>query len=132
MAEIQEKLRNAQLFKEKLVDIEPERDIPTDEDKLIKLQDKYQRTDIKSIGNETSVQKAKNDIIQSIKIYNTLDVRVSGNEYLILTVYTNAQPVLFYFKNEYRDEDILEIVNAVDEYCSENKIAFRKSEESDI
>ncbi len=132
LAEIQEKLRNAQLFKEKLVDIEPERDIPTDEDKLIKLQDKYQRTDIKSIGNETSVQKAKNDIIQSIKIYNTLDVRVSGNEYLILTVYTNAQPVLFYFKNEYRDEDILEIVNAVDEYCSENKIGFRKSEESDI
>lgn len=132
LAEIQEKLRNAQLFKEKLVDIEPERDIPTDEDKLIKLQDKYQRTDIKSIGNETSVQKAKNDIIQLIKIYNTLDVRVSGNEYLILTVYTNAQPVLFYFKNEYRDEDILEIVNAVDEYCSENKIAFRKSEESDI
>lgn len=132
LAEIQEKLRNAQLFKEKLVDIEPERDIPTDEDKLIKLQDKYQRTDIKSIGNETSVQKAKNDIIQSIKIYNTLDVRVSGNEYLILTVYTNAQPVLFYFKNEYRDEDILEIVNAVDEYCSENKVGFRKSEESDI
>lgn len=132
LAEIQEKLRNAQLFKEKLVDIEPERDIPTDDDKLIKLQDKYQRTDIKSIGNETSVQKAKNDIIQSIKIYNTLDVRVSGNEYLILTVYTNAQPVLFYFKNEYRDEDILEIVNAVDEYCSENKIGFRKSEESDI
>ena len=132
LAEIQEKLRNAQLFKEKLVDIEPERDIPTDEDKLIKLQDKYQRTDIKSIGNETSVQKAKNDIIQSINIYNTLDVRVSGNEYLILTVYTNAQPVLFYFKNEYRDEDILEIVNAVDEYCSENKIGFRKSEESDI
>lgn len=132
LAEIQEKLRNAQLFKEKLVDIEPERDIPTDEDKLIKLQDKYQRTDIKSIGNETSVQKAKNDIIQSIKIYNTLDVRVSGNEYLILTVYTNAQPVLFYFKNEYSDEDILEIVNAVDEYCSENKIGFRKSDESDI
>jgi hypothetical protein len=132
LAEIQEKLHNAKLFKEKLVEIEPEGDVSTDEDKLDKLQNMYGNTEIKTIGNETPVEKAKSDIIKDIQIYNTLDVCVYGNEYVIITVYTNAQPIAYYFKNEYANDDISEIVSRIEEYCGENKIGFRKFEDSEL
>ncbi|MBE6491148.1 MAG: hypothetical protein E7Z83_09875 [Methanobrevibacter sp.] len=132
LAEIQEKLHNARLFKEKLSEMEPENDILTDDGKLAKIQNRYENTDIVSFGNETPTEKAKSDIIRTIQIYNTLDVSVYGNDYLILTVYTNAQPVLYYFKNEYSDDDITEIVDHVKGYCDENDIGFRSFEDSDI
>lgn len=132
LKEVQEKLHNAKLFKEKLGEIEPDIDVLTDENKLAKLQNMYENTNINSIGNETAPGKAKNDIIRMIQVYNTQDVRVSGKDYLILTVYTNAQPQLFYFKNEYSTEDIEDIINNVKQYCDENNIGFRLSEQSDI
>lgn len=130
--EVQEKLHNARLFKEKLSEMKPDIDVLTDEDKLAKLQNAYEHTTIKSIGNETSPEKAKSDIIRMIQIYNTQDVSVWGNDYLILTVYTNAQPALFYFKNEYNSDDFDEIIGHVKDYCSDNNIGFRTFENSDI
>ena len=132
LVEIQEKLHNARLLKEKLSEMEPENDVLTDDGKLAKIQNRYENTDIVSFGNETPTEKAKSDIIRTIQIYNTLDVSVYGNDYLILTVYTNAQPVLYYFKNEYSDDDITEIVDHVKGYCDENDIGFRSFEDSDI
>ena len=67
-----------------------------------------------------------------IQIYNTQDVSVWGNDYLILTVYTNAQPALFYFKNEYSQDDIDDVISHVKKYCEENNIGFRAFEKSDI
>ena len=128
LMDVQEKLRSAKLFKEKLSEIKPESDILTDEDKLTKLQNLYEKTEIKTIGNETPVGKAKNLIIKDIQIYNTLRVSVYGNDYLVLTVYTNAEPTLFYFKNEYSDEDISEIINHVKEFCEDNEISFKECE----
>ena len=132
LAEVQEKLHNAKLFKEKLGEMEPEIDVMTDEDKLAKLHAIYEKTNVKSIGNETSPEKAMNEIIRMIQIYNTQDVSVWGNDYLLLTVYTNAQPVLFYFKNEYNTKDIEDIINHVNEYCGDNNIGFRLFENSNL
>ena len=132
LVEVQEKLHNARLFKEKLAEIEPDSDILTDEGKMAKLQNLYENTEIKAIGNETPVEKAKSDIIRDIQIYNTQDVNVWGKEYLIITVYTNAQPIAYYFKNECSDDDISEIINHVKEYCEKEDIGFRQSEESGI
>lgn len=132
LAEVQEKLHNAKLFKEKLGEMEPEIDVMTDEDKLAKLHARYEKTNVKSIGNETSPERAINEIIRMIQIYNTQDVSVWGNDYLILTVYTNAQPVLFYFKNEYNTEDIGDILNHVNKYCGDNNIGFRLFENSNL
>ena len=131
LVEVQEKLHNAKLFKEKLSELEIDGDVLTDEDKLVKLQNQFGSSQIKSIGNETPVDKAKSDIIRDIQIYNTLDVSVYDDEYLVVTVYTNAQPVVYYFKNEYSKDDISEIISEVEEFCDKNKIAFRKSENSD-
>lgn len=132
LTEIQEKLHNAKLFRDKLSEMKPPSEISTDEDNIIKLQNKYQNSEIKSIGNETSVGKAENDIIMDIQMYNTLDVHIWNNQYLIITVYTNAQPIVYYFKNEYCEEDILNIISRIEEYCESNDIDFSKSENDEI
>ena len=132
LADVQEKLHNAKLFREKLGEMEPEIDVLTDEDKLAKLHARYEKTNVKSIGNETSPERAINEIIRMIQIYNTQDVSVWGNDYLLLTVYTNAQPVLFYFKNEYCSEDIEDIISHVNEYCDDNNIGFRLLKNSNL
>ncbi len=132
LSDVQEKLHNAKLFREKLNEIDPESDVLTDDGKMAKLQNMYENTEIIAFGNETPLGKAKSDIIKSIQIYNTIDVHVYGNDYIIITVYTNAQPVLYYFKNEYSDEDISEIVDHIRKHCDENNIGFRESEGSFI
>ena len=130
LLEVQEKLHNAKLFKDKLSEIEPDNDVLNDEDKLIKLQEMYENSEIKSFGNEASVGKIQSEIIKSIQIYNTLDVSVYGRDYLVLTVYTNAQPIVYHFKNECSDDDFSEIINHVKEYCGKNDIGFRSFENS--
>ena len=130
LSEIQEKLHNAKLFKDKLVDLKPENEVLTDQDKLIILKQKYDRSEVKEIGNETSLGKAQIDIIRDIQIYNTLIIRVYDNQVLSIGVYTNAEPVVYYFKNEYSDDDISEILNHVEEYCKENEIEFSSMQNS--
>ena len=129
LAEVQEKLHNAKLFREKLSEMEPQSDVLTDEDNIIKLQGEYPDSEIKSIGNETSVGKAQNDIVRDIQIYNTLDVGFWKGQYLVITVYTNAQPIVYYFKNEYSKEDISEIIGHIKEFCSESDIGFSELED---
>ena len=128
LVDIQEKLHNAKLFKEKLAEIDPEKDVLTDEGKIAKIQNIYENTEIKVIGNETPINKAKNNIIEDIQIYNTLEVQVYGLEYLIITVYTNAKPIAYYFKNEYEQNNILEILDAIEDFCGEKEIGFKKTE----
>ena len=109
LKEVQEKLHNARLFKEKLGEIEPESDVLTDEDKVLQLKRVYKDSEIKVIGNEISPGKAQNDIIRDIQTYNSLVIRIFNSEFLTIEVYTNAQPIVYYFKNEYSKEDICEI-----------------------
>lgn len=130
LKEVQEKLHNAKLFKEKLSEMEPEREVLTDEDKILQLKRVYKDSQIKVIGNETSLGKAKNDIIRDIQIYNTLIIRVFNNEFLTIGVYTNAVPVVYYFKNEYSDDDVGDILNHVEGFCKDNEIEFNVNEHS--
>lgn len=130
LKDVQERLHNAKLFKEKLGEMEPESDILTDEDKISQLNRVYKDSEIKVIGNETSLGKAKNDIIKDIQMYNTLIIRVFNYEFLTIGVYTNTQPVVYYFKNEYSKEDVDEILNHVEEFCRDNEIDFNVNEGS--
>uniref|UniRef100_UPI003868CCB9 hypothetical protein n=1 Tax=Methanobrevibacter sp. TaxID=66852 RepID=UPI003868CCB9 len=130
LKEVQEKLHNARLFREKLGEIEPERDVWTDEDKILQLKRVYKNSEIKVIGNEISPGKAQSDILRDIKIYNTLMVRIFNKEFLTIGVYTNTEPIVYYFKNEYSREDIEEISNCIEEYCREHEIEFIVIEQS--
>lgn len=130
LSEVQEKLHNAKLFREKLGEMELDSEVLTDDEKLLLLQQDYQNSEIKAIGNETAPLKVQKDIIRDIQIYNTLIIRVYNNEVLTIGVYTNAQPVVYYFKNEYSGEDILEILDHVEKYCEENNIEFSSHDSS--
>ena len=131
LAEVHEKLHNAKLFREKLSEMEPQSDILTDEDNMVKLQSEYPNSEIKSIGNETPVEKAKSDIVRDIQIYNTLDVGLWKGQYLVLTVYTNAQPIVYYFKNEYSQDDISSVIDHIRKFCGKSNIGFRELEDSE-
>ena len=128
LKEVQEKLHNAKLFKDKLNEIEPDKSVLTDEDKMAKLGVLYENSEIKAIGNETSSNQVKNEIISKIQMYNTLRVQIFNNEVIVFTVYTNAMPVVYYFKNEYALDDISEIVKHIEEFCSTKEISFDNSE----
>lgn len=130
LAEIQEKLHNAKLFKDKLTDLKPENEVLTDEDKLLILKQEYDKSEIKEIGNESSLEKTVSSIIHDIQIYNTLIIRVYDNQVLIIGVYTNAEPIAYYFKNEYSKEDICEIFKRIEEFCDENEIQFSQNQNS--
>ena len=130
LKDVQEKLHNARLFKEKLGEIEPENDVLTDEDKILQLKRVYKNSEIKIIGNEISPGKAKNDIIKDVQTYNTLIIRVFNKEFLTIGVYTNAVPIVYYFKNEYLDEDISNILDSIEEYCKEHDIEFNMNDQS--
>ncbi|WP_405294046.1 hypothetical protein [Methanobrevibacter sp.] len=130
LKEVQEKLHNAKLFKEKLSEIEPENNVLTDEEKIIQLKRVYKDSEIKVIGNEIPVGKAENDIIKDIQMYNTLIIRIFNNEFLTIGVYTNAQPVVYYFKNEYSKDDVTDILNRIEEFCNDGDIEVTVIERS--
>ena len=128
LLEVQEKLHNAKLFREKLSEMDIEIPALSDKEKILKLKSDYENTEIKVIGNESSLENIKEDIIKDIQTYNTLNVEFWGEDYLIITVYTKAQPILYYFKNEYSKEDISQIIESVEEYCKKEDIEFKLNE----
>ena len=130
LKEVQEKLHNAKLFREKLSEMEPENDVLTDEDKILKLKQIYPKTQIKVIGNEIPLGKVKSCIIRDMQIYNTLIIRVFANEFLSIGVYTNAIPIIYYFKKEYSNDDIEDIISHVEEYCNNHEIELNINEQS--
>lgn len=130
LKEVQEKLHNARLFREKLGEMKPQDGVLTDGDKILKLKQQYENSEIKVIGNEIPLGKAKSDIINDIQIYNTIIIRVYADEVLSIGVYTNAEPVVYYFKNEYSKEDIADILSHVEDYCSEHEIEFASHDSS--
>ena len=130
LEDVQEKLHNARLFREKLSELEPIGEVLSDDDKITRLISRYENSQIKAIGNESSADKVKSDVIRDIQIYNTLDVSVYDGQFIVITVYTNAQPIVYYFKNEYSNDDITEISDSIKEFCEENDIGFRSFDES--
>ena len=130
LKEVQEKLHNAKLFKEKLGEISPENDVLTDDDKTLQLKRVYKDSEVKIIGNEISIGKVKNDLINDIQTYNTSVIRVFNKEFLTIGVYTNAVPIVYYFKNEYPKDDVEEIVSHIEKYSLENAIEFNVIEKS--
>ena len=63
-------------------------------------------------------------------MYNTLIIRVFTNEFLTIGVYTNAVPIVYYFKKEYSEDDVSEILNHVEEFCNDNEIDFNMVDHS--
>lgn len=125
--EIQERLHNAQLFKDKLAELKPQTVKETDNYKIDNLKEEFPSSNIKVIGNDSA--SPADDIIEDLQIYNTKEVFSSPCEYIKITVLNDSIPVIYYFKNEYEKEDFDKIASKIKEYCEKNDIEFLKSEE---
>ena len=124
LSEIQEKLHNARLFKDKLNNINLEDDKKDDEEIISSLKEEYEDSDVKVIFDD-----AGDDIIADIQLYNTQKV-VLNDDYLEIIAVNDIIPVIYYFSSEVAEDDLIKTLSEVKSYCLENEIEFVEDEES--
>lgn len=124
LSEIQEKLHNARLFKDKLNNINLEDDKKDDEEIISSLKEEYEDSDVKVIFDD-----AGDDIIADIQLYNTQKV-VLNDDYLEIIALNDIIPVIYYFSSEVAEDDLIKALSEVKSYCLENEIEFVEDEES--
>ena len=124
LSEIQEKLHNARLFKDKLNNINLEDDKKDDEEIISSLKEEYEDSDVKVIFDD-----AGDDIIADIQLYNTQKV-VLNDDYLEIIAVNYIIPVIYYFSSEVAEDDLIKALSEVKSYCLENEIEFVEDEES--
>ena len=116
LSQIQEKLHNAKLFKEKLNDLNLEIKPLSDEEKLQLLKENFKDSEIKTADST-------DDIIEDIELYNTQKVVMNNDEYLEITTSNDLTPVVYCFSDDFNTE-------SVKEYCNEKDIEYITKEES--
>ena len=124
LSEIQERLHNAQLFKDKLKDLNLETAENTDDNKIAELSEEFSDSQINIIDSGLPAE----DIIDDLKLYNVREVFACPYEYVKITALNDSVPVIYYFKNEYSNEDFDKTIAEISEYCGKNNIEFKESE----
>ena len=115
LAEIQEKLHNAKLFKDKLNDLDLEKAPLDDEDRIAILNESFKDSEIKT---EASSDK----IIADIELYNTKKVAMHVDDYLEITALNDLTPVIYYFENDFDPDELTDLAKSVKDYCDEKEI----------
>ena len=131
LKDIQERLHNAQLFKDKLNDLNIEKTLKNDEDKLSALAEIYEDSEIKVIGASVSSDELKDDIMADIELYNTKKVVSHQSDYLEIETANALVPVVYFFKKDFSAEDLEKAFDDIENYCSESEIEFCKFEDGD-
>jgi hypothetical protein len=124
LAEIQEKLHNARLFKDKLNNINLEDDSVDDEEIISSLKEEYEDSQVKVIFDD-----AGDDIIGDIQLYNTQKV-VFNDNYMEIIAVNDIIPVIYYFASELAEDDLIKVLSEVKSYCTDNTIEFEHGEEA--
>lgn len=123
LSEIQEKLHNAKLFKDKLTDLDLESAPLSDEERIAMLQECFKASEIKCA-------ESGDGIISDIGLYNTKRVEMHMDDYLEITTLNNLTPVVYYFKSDFDPDELTEIAGAIKEYCDGEEIECCLVEES--
>ena len=100
LSEIQEKLHNAQLFKDKLNDLDLEKSEMTDEDIISSLNEKYDTSEVKIVISS-------DDILDDIALYNTHSVVMPEANYLVINAVNDITPVVYYFPKDLGEDAIV-------------------------
>lgn len=124
LSEIQEKLHNARLFKDKLNNMDLENNSVNDEEIISSLKEEYENSQIKVISEDGS-----DEIISDIQLYNTQKVVLNDN-YLEIIAVNDIIPIIYYFASEFAEDDLIKTLSEVKTYCSDNTIEFDDGEES--
>lgn len=122
LSEIQEKLHNAQLFKDKLNDLDLEKSEMTDEDIISSLNEKYDTSEVKIVISS-------DDILDDIALYNTQSVVMPEANYLVINAVNDITPVVYYFPKDFAEDAIVGILANISKYCDEQKIEYSFFEE---
>lgn len=118
LSEIQEKLHNAKLFKDKLNNLDLEDESVNDEENISSLKEEYEDSEVKVIFDE-----AGDDVIGDIQLYNTQKVVLNDN-YLEIIAVNDIIPVIYYFSSELAEDDLIKVLSEVKSYCSDSDIEF--------
>lgn len=122
LSEIQEKLHNAQLFKDKLNDLDLEKSEKTDDDIISSLNEKYDESDVKIVISS-------DDILDDIALYNTKSVVMPEANYLEINAANGIIPVVYYFPKDLGEDAIVGVLANISKYCDEQKIEYSFFEE---
>ena len=118
LAEIQEKLHNARLFKDKLQDMNLNGENLSDEEIIANLEKEYDDAEIKVLF-EGSAEK----ILDDIQLYNTQSIGLKDN-YLEIVAANDTIPIVYYFSSELAEDDLIKTLSEVKSYAKENEIEF--------
>ena len=124
LAEIQEKLHNAELFKDKLNNLNLENDSITDDEMIASLEEKYEDSQVKVLFEDSA-----NKILDDIQLYNTQKV-VLNDTHLEIVAANDTIPVVYYFSSELPEDNLIKTLSEIKSYSTDNDIEFADGDEA--
>ncbi|MBE6504448.1 MAG: hypothetical protein IJH63_14755 [Methanobrevibacter sp.] len=117
LSEIQEKLHNAKLFKDKLNNLNVKVNKKSDEEIISSLSEEFEGSQIKEIIKTE-------DLISDIELYNTQKVILNDCETIQIVAVNDVIPVVYYFSYTMSEEDTVKILAEIKKYCKDKEIEF--------
>ncbi|MBR0059514.1 MAG: hypothetical protein IJP99_09320 [Methanobrevibacter sp.] len=117
LSEIQEKLHNAKLFKDKLNNLNVKVNKKSDEEIISSLSEEFEGSEIKEIIKTE-------DLISDIELYNTQKVILNDCETIQIVAVNDVIPVVYYFSYTMSEEDTVKILAEIKKYCKDKEIEF--------
>ena len=117
LSEIQEKLHNAKLFRDKLNSLNL-RDNKKSDDEIIEfLKEEFEDSTIKEITSS-------DEIISDIELFNTQKIILSDCEILQIIASNDIIPVVYYFSFKMNEDDTIKVLAEIKKYCKDSEIEF--------
>lgn len=117
LAEIQEKLYNARLFKEKLNNLIINDDKLSDDEIISSLSEEYENSQIKAVSTSE-------ELIADIELYNTQKIIVDDCETIKIVASNDVIPVIYYISCKSNPNDSVKVLSEIKQYCSDAEIEF--------
>lgn len=117
LAEIQEKLHNARLFKEKLNNLDINNSKQSDDEIISSLSEEYENSQIKAVSTTE-------EIIADIELYNTQKIIVDDCETIKVVAANDVIPVIYFISCASSDDEPVKVLSEIKQYCSDEEIEF--------
>ena len=117
LAEIQEKLHNARLFKEKLNNLDINDTKQSDDEISSSLSEEYENSQIKAVSTTE-------EIIADIELYNTQKIIVDDCETIKIVAANDVIPVIYFISSSSSQDDLVKVLSEIKEYCNDAEIEF--------
>lgn len=117
LSEIQEKLHNAKLFRDKLNSLNLRDNKKSDDELIESLKEEFEDSTIKEITSS-------DEIISDIELFNTQKIILSDCEILQIIASNDIVPVVYYFSFKMNEDDTIKVLAEIKKYCKDSEIEF--------